>query len=613
MKDFLARMKLGTMLGAGFAIVIAMGLALALLGRSYVVDTSADVREISEERLVKILLIQQIKDNVNVAARAVRNVAMLNDAKLMQVEKARIDDVARKNSEALKRLDALIEPGEARNLFNKATETRGPYLASIDKAAELGLSNQPEAARTLLLNEARQLQNAYFSSLEALSTYQQKQTTDTVAESQARADLAATVLLGMAIAGTLLGAFIAWAITRHVKRQLGGEPAYAATIAQEVARGNLAVHVDVRTGDTTSVLAAMGAMRANLAQVVSEVRLSSESIATGASEIASGNADLSQRTEEQASNLQQTAASMEEMASTLKQNADTVRTASQLATSASQTATRGGEVVGNVVRTMDEITNSSRKIGDIIGVIDSIAFQTNILALNAAVEAARAGEQGRGFAVVASEVRSLAQRSAQAAKEIKGLIGESVSKVETGSQLVSEAGSTMDDIVHQARRVADLIAEIGAATSEQEQGISQVSDAVNQLDQVTQQNAALVEESAAAADSLNAQAARMVQLVGVFQVDAAVTEAAAAQARSRTAVAPRAVPAVAQAQAQPQPKAPAAPAKPALGRGAAAAPRAPRAPAARPAPAAASSPKAPALKAPPASPTPRDTDDWESF
>ena len=602
MKNFLARMQLGTMLGAGFATVILIGLALALLGRSYLVAANADVREISEERLAKILLIQQVKDNVNVAARAVRNVAMLTDERLMQVEKARIDEMARKNSEALKQLDSMIEPGEARNLFNKTTEARGPYLASIGKATELGLSNQAEAARALLLNEARQLQNVYFTSLEALSTYQQKQTTDTVARSRADVDHAATVLLSVALGATLLGALLAWAITRHVKRQLGGEPAYAAAIAQEVARGNLAMRVDVRAGDTSSVLAAMGMMRANLAQVVSEVRLSSESIATGASQIASGNADLSQRTEEQASNLQQTAASMEEMNSTLKQNADTVRTASQLATSASQTAIRGGEVVGNVVRTMDEITSSSRRIGDIIGVIDGIAFQTNILALNAAVEAARAGEQGRGFAVVASEVRSLAQRSAQAAKEIKGLIGESVSKVETGSQLVAEAGSTMDDIVNQARRVADLIAEIGAATSEQEQGISQVSDAVNQLDQVTQQNAALVEESAAAADSLNAQAARMVELVSVFQVDAAVAEAAAAQAigRHRGAAAPRPAPAAVKTPA----KAPAPSAKPALARGAAAAPR----PAAAP-----PAPKAPAPKAPAARPAPRDTDDWESF
>ncbi|EHK67698.1 methyl-accepting chemotaxis protein, partial [Achromobacter arsenitoxydans] len=316
-----------------------------------------------------------------------------------------------------------------------------------------------------------------------------------------------SVLIALsAIAGIVLGL----SLVRAVMRKLGGEPAYAAVIAQEVAKGNLAVRVQLREGDDGSVLANMNAMRAKLAQLVSQVRQTSDSIATGSTQIATGNADLSQRTEEQAANVEETAASMEQMNATIKQNLDSVQTASQLAGSASQAAARGGEVVGNVVSTMDQISASSRKIVDIIAVIDSIAFQTNILALNAAVEAARAGEQGRGFAVVASEVRALAQRSAGAAKEIKQLIGESVGKVETGSQLVTEAGATMNDIVTQVRRVADLIAEIGAAAQEQGQGISQVSDAINQLDLTTQQNAALVEESAAAAASLNEQAATLV-------------------------------------------------------------------------------------------------------
>jgi len=248
------------------------------------------------------------------------------------------------------------------------------------------------------------------------------------------------------------------------------------------------------------------------------VRHSSESIATGASQIASGNADLSARTEEQAANLEETAASMEQMTATIQQNVDTVRSASGLAQSASATAVHGGEVVHGVVSTMEDITHSSRKIEEIIGVIDAIAFQTNILALNAAVEAARAGEQGKGFAVVASEVRSLAQRCANAAKEIKGLISESVGKVAAGSRQVAEAGRTMNDIVTQTHRVAELISDIGAATQEQSQGVTQVSDAVQQLDQVTQQNASLVEESAAAADSLNKQAAQLVQLVSLFRL-----------------------------------------------------------------------------------------------
>jgi methyl-accepting chemotaxis protein len=259
-------------------------------------------------------------------------------------------------------------------------------------------------------------------------------------------------------------------------------------------------------------------MNESLVKVVGTVRTSSDSIATGAGEIAAGNQDLSQRTEEQASNLQQTAASMEQINSTVKANADTARQAAQLAGTATAAATKGGNVVGQVVTTMDAIASSSKKVSEIIGVIDSIAFQTNILALNAAVEAARAGEQGRGFAVVATEVRTLAGRSAQAAKEIKALIGESVEKIGTGTRQVADAGAAMHDIVSQVKRVADLIAEISESTSEQTTGIGQVSNAVSQLDQVTQQNAALVEESAAAADSLNSQVIRLTEAVSAFKL-----------------------------------------------------------------------------------------------
>ncbi len=417
--------------------------------------------------------------------------------------------------------------------------------------------------------------------------------------------LSTLIVLAMVI-GSLFGLWL----VRTIMRQLGGEPTYAAAIAQEVAQGNLAVPVQLRAGDEASVLAAMEAMRSNLARLVNDVRHSSESIATGASQIAMGNTDLSQRTESQASNLQETAASMEEMNSSVKQSVDTMQTASRLATSASATATRGGDVVRNVVSTMEGITTSSRKIGDIIGVIDSIAFQTNILALNAAVEAARAGEQGRGFAVVASEVRSLAQRSASAAKEIKELIGESVGKVEAGSQLVTEAGTTMDEIVQQVRQVADLIGEIGSATREQGQGISQVNDAVTQLDQMTQQNAALVEESAAAANSLSTQAAHLVQLVSVFRVDQNPAQprgpgfTAAAPAPAQPAAAPlaRTAPAVAPAllsrKPATKPTAPQPAVRPALQRPASAS-------AAAPAPAAAPAKPRAAFAA--------DNDDWESF
>jgi methyl-accepting chemotaxis protein len=288
-----------------------------------------------------------------------------------------------------------------------------------------------------------------------------------------------------------------------------------------VASGDLSSHIHSRHHDETGqLLAALKRMNESLVDMVGRVRNASDSIATGSTQIATGNADLSQRTEEQASNLQQTAASMEELTATVKHNADTARQAEQLATSASTVAEQGGTMVGQVVSTMGDISASSKKIADIIGVIDGIAFQTNILALNAAVEAARAGEQGRGFAVVAGEVRALAQRSAQAAKEIKTLIAESVEKVDNGTRLVGDAGQTMEDIVAQVKRVSDLIGEISHSSIEQSTGIGQIGQAVTQLDQVTQQNAALVEESAAAAESLKHQAGQLAELVAVFKLAA---------------------------------------------------------------------------------------------
>ena len=309
-------------------------------------------------------------------------------------------------------------------------------------------------------------------------------------------------------------------LTRIVLKPIGGEPAAAARIAQRVAQGDLSENIEVTAGDKDSLVAQLRDMQQSLTQVVASVRSGSEGVATASAEIAQGNHDLSARTESQASALEQTAASMEELSVTVKQNADSARQGNQLAVTASAVATKGGAVVGQVVETMKGIHESSARIADIIQVIDSIAFQTNILALNAAVEAARAGEQGRGFAVVASEVRSLAGRSAGAAKEIKALISISVERVERGTALVGEAGSTMDEIVSSIRRVTDIMAEISAASSEQASGVAQVGEAVQQMDQATQQNAALVEQMAAAASSLQQQADELVQTVAVFKLSA---------------------------------------------------------------------------------------------
>jgi methyl-accepting chemotaxis protein len=382
--------------------------------------------------------------------------------------------------------------------------------------AELHRAGDNKGAAALVSASMLPAADSYVKSVQELEKYQAE--LSDVNFATATADLASTemLLIGLLAGGMLIGVGMAWFTARSITQPLK----QALSVAAAIADNDLSKPVHSDRGDELGeLLRELDQMRSSLHQVVSQVRGSPGSITTASAEIATGNQDLSGRTEQTASNLQQAASSMEQLTGAVRQSADSARQAEQLATSAAEVAARGGQVVSEVVATMNEINTSSKRISDIIGVIDGIAFQTNILALNAAVEAARAGEQGRGFAVVASEVRSLAGRSAEAAREIKVLIGASVDKVESGSRLVANAGNTMTEIVSSVQRVSDIIGEITAAAAEQSDGIGQVNTAVIQLDQMTQQNAALVEQSAAAAESLKDQAVRLSDVMSIFRLD----------------------------------------------------------------------------------------------
>ncbi len=511
-------MKVATRLGLGFALVIVLGLTVAILGRLELQTIGRELQQLSEQEMVKVELASQLKDNVNEIARSVRNVLLLRDTAEMQKQMQRITNARERNTTVVQSLDKLLQHPENRQLLIKTGELRQRYIQSVDKAAALGLRNEDEAAAKVLFGETRVIMAEYFQTLDSLIALQKRLMAQTTQQAQEQAARTGTLMLVLAFVVLVLGVGTTWLITRSITHALGGEPAYASHIAAEIAAGNLAVNIQTAAGDGHSLLAQMRAMRDALAQVVASVRGSSEAVASASGQIAQGNHDLSARTESQASALQETAASMEQLSSTVRHNADNAQQANTLAQSASQVATQGGAVVAQVVDTMRGISSASQRIADIIGVIDGIAFQTNILALNAAVEAARAGEQGRGFAVVASEVRQLAQRSAEAAKEIKLLIHDSSAQVQQGTQLVDNAGSTMDEVVASIRRVTDIMGEISAASREQSAGVAQVGEAVTQMDQATQQNAALVEEMAAAAGSLSQQARDLVQAVAVFQL-----------------------------------------------------------------------------------------------
>lgn len=519
----MAGMKTGTRLGLGFAVVLVLLIAIAALGINRMAQMQENLHKITRTSNVKVKFITSMRMTVFERGIALRNLALIKEDTLFQPQVDRINEQTKSYREIEENLIKLVASSEGEtkdetSLLSKIKENEKIALPLVDKAVDLSVNYKSQEATRVLFDELLPVQNAWMESLDAFVDLAGKKTEEDTTDAESSVSVARTLMLVMGVIAVLIGIASAFKITRYLLNQLGGEPEYAVFIATQISEGNLLNEVETKTGDVSSLLAAMKKMQESLSGIVGQVRIGTDTIATASAEIASGNLDLSGRTEEQASSLEETASSMEELTSTVKHNADNSKQANQLAVSASQVATKGGDIVSQVIGNMGAIKESSRKIADIIGVIDGIAFQTNILALNAAVEAARAGEQGRGFAVVAAEVRNLAQRSAGAAKEIKILISGSVEQVDIGSRLVDQAGSTMEELVRSVGRVADIVGEITTASREQSTGIEQVSQAIIQMDDVTQQNAALVEQAAAAAESLQNQAANLAQLVAFFKV-----------------------------------------------------------------------------------------------
>ena len=560
------QMTVSQQLYLGFGGAVLLGMLTAGIGAYEMRMLVGRLDDSASERLLKLTKFSHIKDNLNATARSGSNIVISGTEAVAASERKKIGELRADTTHLLADLNKSVVLPSGRALLKTISDGRDAYIKSLDEALALHSQGASNGAGALLMGEVGQRQQAVVKALDDSIDQQRQLVSELAKASTDAAHATALLMLGLAAAIGVLGALMAMWLTRSLARALGAEPAALGAAAQRVAVGDLGPVTGAAQAPAGSVLASLGEMQTALARVVSQVREASNAIATGSAQIVSGNADLSHRTEQQASNLQQTATSMEAMSSTVKANAETARRANALANAASSAAEKGGQVVSQVVTTMGEISASSKRIADIVGVIDGIAFQTNILALNAAVEAARAGEQGRGFAVVAGEVRSLAQRSAEAAKEINGLIGASVDKVDAGARLAGDAGSTMVDMVAQVRSVANLIGEISAATIAQAGGIGQVSDAVAQIDQVTQQNAALVEQSAAAAESLTQQAAQLAALVSVFNLSGVVPTRSApgGPAPSRPAPSTRSAPMhpVALA-ALPKPGAPAPRAQPA--------------------------------------------------
>jgi methyl-accepting chemotaxis protein len=515
MKNLKVSTRLALLVGMLSAAMVAVG-ALGLYG---IAQSNHALESVYEDRLKPTAELGEIESLLLGNRLAIAMAIATPTPELIAATTASVEA----NSATITKLwDALmathLTPDEER-LAKAFAEDRKQFLQQglLPTLAALR-AKDVAAAESLVVEKVRPLYAPVKKGIDDLTKLQLDEAKREYAQALARYATIRNVALAAIASGLLLAALFGTLMVRSLQRQLGAEPGEVAALAEGIAAGDLRLPCSVRPGDSTSVMARMKSMQDSLGRIVTDVRSNAEGLAIASAQIAQGNLDLSARTEQQASALEETAASMEQLGSTVKQNADNAKQANQLAQGASTVAVKGGEVVGRVVDTMKGINDSSKKIADIISVIDGIAFQTNILALNAAVEAARAGEQGRGFAVVAAEVRSLAGRSAEAAKEIKALINASVERVEQGSVLVDQAGVTMSEVVGAIKRVTDIMGEISAASTEQSAGVAQVGEAVTQMDQATQQNAALVEESAAAAESLKSQAQQLVQSVAVFQL-----------------------------------------------------------------------------------------------